>query len=201
MKTRFFRIRILFLLIPFLWMGSLAYGESPTEQIRETTDQLLKILEDPALQAPERVAERNRLIRQAVDESFDWVEMSRRTLGRHWVKLSEEERKEFIEVFTDLLERTYLDQVHDYSGVSVNYEGEKVEGEYGTVQVRVTAKETRSVPVTYRVRKDRGNWYVYDVVVEGVSLINNYRTQFNSILVRSSFDDLLERMRARVAEG
>ncbi len=180
-----------------LWAASARAGE-PTESIRQTTDKILSIVSDPSLKSPEKAAERRRLIRQAVDERFDWEEMSRRTLAIHWRKRSKEEKQAFIELFGKLLERTYLERVEGYSGEEVVYEGERVEGDYALVSVRVKTEHGTDIPVRYRMRRKHGVWLVYDISIEGVSLIQNYRTQFNSILVRSSFDTLLAKLRQKV---
>jgi len=181
-------------------LGSAWAGE-PTDQVKETTDKILAIVTDPALKVPEKAGERQRLIRQAVDERFDWEEMSRRTLARYWAERTEAEKKAFIDVFGQLLERTYMDKVEGYSGEKVLYVGERVEGEYGAVAVKIVTQQTREISVIYRMKKKGGSWYVYDISIEGVSLINNYRTQFNSILSRSSFESLMERLREKVKQG
>jgi len=129
---------------------------------------------------------------------FDWEEMSRRTLARHWARRTEEEKREFIELFSKLLERTYLEKVDDYSGEEVIFEGEIIDGDYGVVKTRIVTQKETEIPVLYRVKKKRGEWYVYDISIEGVSLINNYRIQFNSIIVRSSFKSLIKKLKAKV---
>jgi phospholipid transport system substrate-binding protein len=170
----------------------------PTEKIKQTTDKIIAIVTDPALKTRERKKDRKRLIRNAVDERFDWEEMSRRTLARHWTKRTGEERKEFMNLFGKLIERTYMDKVDDYSGEKVHFEGETVDGEYGTVNVRIITKKETEIRVLYRVKKKGVDWYVYDISIEGVSFINNYRTQFNSIIVRSSYENLVKRLKAKV---
>ena len=192
------RVTLFFLLL-VVPVPSLA-GEA-TDQIKKTTDKIIAILRDPALKAPEKSSEKIRLLRNAVDEQFDWQEMSRRTLARHWARRNNKEKKEFIELFRNLLERTYMDKVGDYAGERAIYRGEKVEGDYGVINVMIVGHQDREIPVMYRMKKKGGKWYVYDVSVEGVSLINNYRTQFNSIILSSSFEGLIEKMKAKVAEN
>ncbi len=177
-----------------------SFAGEPMEGIKKTTDRIIAILKDPALKRPEKKGERNMLIRKAVDERFDWVEMSQRTLATHWRKRTEEEKRLFIDLFGKLLERTYMDRVGAYSGEKVLYEGETVDGNYGTVNVKIITKKETEIPVIYRVKKDGGKWFVYDISVQGVSLINNYRKQFNSILVNSSFKDLIEKLKEKVSQ-
>lgn len=186
--------------IVLLAAGPVWAGE-PTQRLKETTDRIIAILGDPALKGPEKEAERNRLIRQIVDQRFEWEEMSRRTLARHWAKRSEGERKEFVQLFGRLLERTYRHKVDDYSGEEVLYDEELSEGPYSLVKTRIVTKQGKEIPVIYRLIKKGEDWYVYDMSIEGVSLINNYRTQFNSIIVRSSYAELLKRLKAKVTEG
>jgi phospholipid transport system substrate-binding protein len=178
-----------------------AWAGNPTEQVRETTDKILSIVTDPSLKSPEKAGERQERIRNAVDERFDWLEMSRRTLARHWAERTDEEKRAFVDLFGKLLERTYMDKVEGYSGEKVLYADERVEAEYAAVGVKIVTRQNREIDVIYRMKKKGGTWYVYDISIEGVSLINNYRTQFNNILSRSSFEELMERLRDKVEKG
>lgn len=173
----------------------------PTEKIKGTTDKMLAIVSDPALKGPNRLVERKRLIRGVVDERFDWQEMSRRTLARHWSRRTEGEKKEFTDLLGKLLERTYMDKVDDYSGEEVVYESETIDGDYSIVKARILSRKRTEIPVLYRLKKKGNEWYVYDISIEGVSLINNYRNQFNSIILRSSYKNLVKGLKAKVAEN
>ncbi|OQY48946.1 MAG: hypothetical protein B6240_04165 [Desulfobacteraceae bacterium 4572_87] len=187
----------------FLWMALLAapcLGGAPTDGIKKTTDRILVIVSDPALKGPENLKKRGQLIRQAVDEQFNWEAMTQRSLARHWRGRTEAEKKEFIELFGKLLERAYLDKVGSYSGEKVIYVGETIDGKYGTVTAKILTHSRTEVEVRYRLKKTNGDWRVYDISVEGVSLVNNYRKQFNSIILRSSYDDLVAKLREKVAE-
>jgi phospholipid transport system substrate-binding protein len=186
----------------FLILGIAVSGWAgePMDQIKQTTDTILSIVSDPALKAPPKAEERRRRIRNAVDQRFDWEEMARRSLGRHWAQRTSEEKKEFVHLFGDLLERTYMDKIEGYSGEKVQYEGDTLEGDYAVVRVKIVTQKNVDIPVEYRLQKKGNNWLVYDVSIEGVSLVNNYRTQFNSIMVGSSYADLVKRLKAKVAE-
>ena len=168
--------------------------------VRDTTDKIIAIVSDPVLNAPEKKEERARLIRAAVDERFNWKEMSRRALARHWSKRTEQEKKEFIDLFGKLLERTYLERVEGYSGEKVLYVNEAVDGKYGIVSVRIVTKKDTEISVRYKVKKDGDDWLVYDISIERVSLINNYRKQFNSIIIRSSYKDLVDKLKEKVGK-
>jgi phospholipid transport system substrate-binding protein len=174
-------------------------GEA-TEQIRETTEKLISVLTDPAFQDPARAQEKKQLIRTIADERFDWEEAASRSLARHWVQRTDQEKREFVALFSDLLEATYMDKVDNYSGEHVLYVGENTDGDYGVVQVKIVTKTDAEIAVEYRVKRREDGWVVYDISVEGVSLINNYRTQFNSIILKSSYQDLVKRLKAKLAK-
>jgi phospholipid transport system substrate-binding protein len=188
---------IVFLLI--FGLAGVALAGEPTESIRQTTDKIIAILQDPALQEPEKEPERKRLIRLAADERFNWREMARRSLARHWKKRTNEEKQEFVALYADLLERTYMNRIENYSGEKVTYDGERIEGNYSLVNITVYTSQDLEIPVQYRLKKRGSDWLIYDVLVEGVSLINNYRQQFNDIILKSSYEDLVEQLRKKVA--
>jgi len=197
MHQRVFSYTSVFVLLSFLFTGS-AFGGGPTEKIRETTDKIISILKDSSLKGPDKATERKALIRKAVDERFDWEEMARRCLAREWRKRTQEEKKEFVDLFGKLLERTYLDKVEGYSGEKVVYENEKIEGDYALVKVKVVTSKGTEIPVLYKLKKKDGDWLVYDISIEGVSLVNNYRVQFRSIIARSSYKGLVKKLKKKV---
>jgi phospholipid transport system substrate-binding protein len=172
----------------------------PTDEVRETTDKIISIVSDPALKGASQEALRRERIRKTVDELCDWKEMSRRSLGRHWTRRSEQEKKEFVQLFGQLLERTYIDKVEGYSGEKVDYTGDRTDGDYAEVEVKIMTKQNTEIPVVYKMRSKDQKWWVYDIIIEGVSLVNNYRTQFNDILAKSSFDALVKKLKEKVAE-
>jgi phospholipid transport system substrate-binding protein len=172
----------------------------PTEKVRQTSDKILSVVTNPALKEASRAEERRKLIRKAVDERFDWEELARRSLGTHWAARSPEEKKEFIELFGKLLEKTYLDKVEGYAGEKVLYQGESQDGEYGVVDVKIVTTKNTEIPVRYSLRQKRDDWLVYDITIEGVSLVNNYRVQFSNILARSPFSELVKRLKEKTAE-
>jgi phospholipid transport system substrate-binding protein len=177
-----------------------ALAASPKEEIKQTTDKIISLVSDPALKPPSKTPEREKLIRQAVDERFNWEEMARRSLATQWTKRTDAEKKEFTRLFSDLLERTYMKKVEDYSGEKVLYEGETQDGDYATVKVKMVTQKNKDIPVEYRLKKEGNNWLIYDVSIEGVSLVNNYRTQFNSILLQSSYENLVKKLKEKVEQ-
>lgn len=172
----------------------------PTDKIKETTDEIIGIVSDPLLKDPAKATERRMLIRRAVDRRFDWAEMARRSLARYWRERTDEEKRTFVEIFGKLLESTYLDKVEGYSGEKVIYVDEDIDGDYSVVRVKIITIKNEQIDVEYRLKKKETNWLVYDISVAGVSLVNNYRVQFSSILARSSFQDLVKRLKEKVAK-
>ena len=197
MNLAYFRRGLVLLLLVF-GIALPGWAGEPTDEIKQTTDKILSILTNPSLKGSSKTAERERLIRQAIDERFDWEEMARRSLARYWDQRTEGEKKEFVRLYSDLLERTYMDKVEGYSGEKVTYEGESVDNGYAVVRVKIVTKKNTDIRVHYRLKRVENKWLVYDVSIEGVSLVNNYRTQFNSIILKSSYENLVKRLRERV---
>jgi len=175
------------------------FAGEPQDQLRQTTDKVLAILSDPALKSQDRV--RRDLILKAVDERFDWEEMARRSLARHWGQRTPEEKREFIALFKELLERVYMDKVEGYSWNKITYEGEWIEGDYATIRMKIFTSKDQTIHVEYRTRKKGNQWLVYDFMVEGVGLVNNYRTQFNEIILKSSYQELVRRLKNKFTQN
>jgi len=193
--------RLIRSIVPVLLIAAMAVpvmAADPMDEIKQTTDKILSVVTNPAFKTPSETEEREKLIRQAVDERFDWEEMARRSLAIHWATRTAEERKEFVRLFADLVERTYMKKVEDYSGEKVLYEGETKEGDYASVRVKIVTKRGEDIPVEYHLKKEGNDWFIYDVSIEGVSLINNYRVQFHSIISQSSYENLVKRLREKV---
>jgi len=193
--------RLIRSIVPVLLIAAMAVpvmAADPMDEIKQTTDKILSVVTNPAFKTPSETEEREKLIRQAVDERFDWGEMARRSLAIHWATRTAEERKEFVRLFADLVERTYMKKVEDYSGEKVLYEGETKEGGYASVRVKIVTKRGEDIPVEYHLKKEGNDWFIYDVSIEGVGLINNYRVQFHSIISQSSYENLVKRLREKV---
>ena len=169
---------------------------APTDQLKSSVEQIVKVLEDPALKTDSRAKDRRAAIRKEAEVVFDFTETAKRALGRHWQGLSEKDRQEFTGLFTDLIERAYISKIERYSGERIAYAGEAIDGGLATVRTRFVTKQGTEVPVDYRMQQRGDRWFVYDVSVEGVSLINNYRTQFDKIIQTSSYAELVRKMKA-----
>ena len=169
---------------------------APTDQLKASVDQIVRVLEDPGLRVQARARDRRAAIRKEAEVVFDFTETATRALGRHWQGLSEKDRQEFTRLFTDLIERAYISKIERYSGERITYAGESVDAGLATVRTRFVTKQGTEVPVDYRMHERGDRWLVYDVSVEGVSLVNNYRTQFDKIIQSSSYAELVRRMKA-----
>jgi phospholipid transport system substrate-binding protein len=163
-------------------------------------ERVLKTLDDPTLKGEARLAERRVAVRKIANEIFDFSEIAKRSMARHWQPLSEPQRTEFVGLFADLLERSYISKIETYGGEKIQYTAERAEGEFATVSTRIITKNGTEVPVDYRMIKRADRWLVYDVSIEGVSLVSNYRTQFNKIIQTTSYNELVSKLRNKQDE-
>ncbi|HUM15488.1 MAG TPA: ABC transporter substrate-binding protein [Candidatus Nitrosotalea sp.] len=171
-----------------------------TDQLRGAVDRVLKTLEDPLLKGEAKVPDRRAAVRKIANEIFDFGEIAKRSLARHWQPLSETQRNEFVGLFADLLERSYISKIETYGGEKIQYTAERTDGDYATVSTKIITKNGTEVPVDYRMVKRGERWLVYDVSIEGVSLVSNYRTQFNKIIQTSSYSELVSKLRSKQDE-
>jgi phospholipid transport system substrate-binding protein len=195
------------LLIPLILLGGLVAPPTeplaagpPTEQLRARIEEVVKVLEDGQPKSEARARERRAVVRRIAEEIFDFSETAKRSLGRHWQARTPAEREEFVRLFADLLERAYLSKIELYNGENIVYLGDSVEGDVATVRTKILTKQGVEVPVDYRMLRKDDRWLVYDVIIEGVSLVANYRTQFNKIIQTSSYQDLVKKMKAKQEE-
>ena len=172
----------------------------PTAQLRGAVDRVLKTLDDPSLKGADKVADRRVAVRKIANEIFDFGEIAKRSMARHWQPLSEAQRTEFVGLFADLLERSYISKIETYGGEKIQYTGEKIDSDYATVSTRIVTKNGTEVPVDYRMTKRGDRWLVYDVSIEGVSLVSSYRTQFNKIIQTSSYNELVSKLKNKQDE-
>lgn len=196
-KKKFsFMVAVAFLLISMsgtkmVWAGI------PMNTIREGTDEVISILKNPQYKGTEHTKVRREKIWEVISQYFDFPEMARRALGRHWRKISPAQRTEFVDLFSHLLQRTYIRKIDRYTDEKVVYGTEILDGKYAIVKTTIISKNDVEIPVDYRLKKKVKGWMVYDVVVEGVSLVNNYRTQFNNVIVTKSYKTLVKKLRMK----
>ena len=172
----------------------------PLDLVKGGVDRVLKLVQDPELQKPENTLERRKRIRVVANELFDWQETGKRALARYWQARTPQQRAEFSMLFADLIERSYVSKIETYSGEKILYTGESVDGDLATVTTKLVSKAGTEIPIDYRLQKEGDRWRIYDVLIEGVSLIGNYRTQFNRIIQQSGYDELIKKMKAKQEE-
>lgn len=174
-------------------------GEA-TDAMKSTIDEVLRIIQDKDMKQPGKSEERRKLLEKVVGERFDYHEMSLRTLsiseGAPWKNLSEQEKEEFAGLFQTLLVNVYADKVEAYTGEGVKYINERTEKDYAEVRTKVLTGKTE-IPLDYRLLNKGSVWRVYDVVVDGTSLVRNYKDQFKSILRTATFAELLDQLRKK----
>jgi phospholipid transport system substrate-binding protein len=163
-------------------------------------NRVLKILEDPELKKESRIRDRRAAIRQVANDIFDFTEITRRSLGRHWQARTPQEQEEFVGLFGGLLEQSYISKIETYSGEKIAFLGDSTDGDVAVVRTRVISKQGTEIPIDYRMRGANGRWLTYDVSIEGISLIGNYRTQFDRVIQKSSYQELAKTLRAKQDE-
>ncbi|MDE3217883.1 MAG: ABC transporter substrate-binding protein [Nitrospirota bacterium] len=181
---------------------SLAFGssgqptESPTEVVRSTLTEVFRILEDEKLKDPAKLIPRRRMLEEVIASHFDYTEMSKRALAANWAPLTASERVEFVELFKSFLSDRYADKVEGYSGQQVFYLSERIEGNYAEVRTELRSSKVE-IPMDYRLHVKDGTWHAYDIIADGVSLVKNYRSQFDKIIRSDSYQELVRRLRER----
>jgi len=177
-----------------------AWAGTPTDQLKGSMDRVIKTLEDPALKQDAKAKERRDAVRKLANDIFDFAETAKRSLARHWQARTDREREEFIKLFGDLLERSYISKIELYGGEKITYVGESLDGDFATVRTKIATKQGSDVPIDYRMLRRGERWLVFDISIEGVSLISNYRTQFNKIIQTSSYMELVKKMKSKQEE-
>ena len=198
----------LFLLIGVFLLGSASSArpapaaDSPMAQIQATVDKILAVVQNPDLKPEAKKEQRRAELRRIIYPRFDFEEMAKRSLGSEWQRRTREEQQEFTKAFTGLLEKSYLDKIESYDGEKFRYLRETRDQNSAEVDTTVVNKKGQEFSINYRLHPVEGDWRVYDVVIENISLVNNYRSQFTRVLTQSSFDQLLSTIKEkRLAAG
>ena len=174
-------------------------AETPTDAIRTTFEKVVHVLKDQELKKPGREQERLNRLEQAIGERFSYWELAKRSLGPKWKELSETDQQEFVALFTHLLRDVYTSRVFQYTDEQIEYLNERLDGSYAEVRTNLRGSKV-NLPVNYRLMNQSGEWQVYDAVVDGVSMVSNYRGQFSKILQTASYETLLERLRTKTIQ-
>lgn len=189
--------RILLIVTTFLFMVSLAYA-TPTEDVKKTVDEVVRIVADKELKKNEK--KRRQALKKAISTIFDYSEMAKRSLGKHWNVRSATEKKQFAELFATLLENSYASKIESYNNEKIVYIKEITEDDHAEIKSKVVTAARDEFTLDYRLFKQNGKWMVYDVVIEGVSLVSNYRSQFNKIITANGYDRLVKKLQSKNEE-
>jgi phospholipid transport system substrate-binding protein len=190
------------ILIAISWFLAFAFTSAQaapvaTEQIRTTVDQALLVLRDPNLRTTGKLKERREQLRQILFARFDFNEMAKRALGTEWRRRSPAEQEEFTRLFTELLERSYMETIESYSNEKIVYLNEKQDRGFANVSSKILTSKGQEYSIEYKAQLVENDWKVYDVVVENISMVNNFRSQFSRVLNTSSYEELLRRLKAK----
>jgi phospholipid transport system substrate-binding protein len=198
-----YHARLIWTLIALFTLCSVhgAWAGPPTDQLREGIDQVIKILQDPGLKGDKHLDQRRAAITLAARAIFDFGEMARRSLARHWEKRTPAEQEEFVSMFTALIQRSYISKVDQNDAARVTYRGETVDADHAVVQTTVSLNNGRELAVDYRMHNPRDRWRVYDVSIEGISMVSSYRAQFNKVIRESSYEALVTRIKSNQAQA
>jgi phospholipid transport system substrate-binding protein len=196
---------MLIILLSIIWPNTwgLAMSGTPTGFVKQTTASILQVFEDPDLQGPGHREERLARLRHIADTAFDWEEIARRVLATHWRERTPQERQEFPVLLRDAVQAMYLERLEEAARQrlpekqAIAYGDEVVDGTRAVVRATIATKRQWEIPLEYRLRHSSGGWRVYDVVILGVSLVNNYRVQFHRVITQSSYQGLVQQLKAR----
>ncbi|HEX4987861.1 MAG TPA: ABC transporter substrate-binding protein [Candidatus Binatia bacterium] len=198
-KIRQIEIGILIVTVCFGFAGFAQAGE-PLDLVRTAVDKAVQILKDPKLQSQDKKRERIERLREALNPIFDYEEMAKRALGTHWRRRTPAEQEEFVKLFRDFLERIYSDKVDLYGGEKVRFGRELIDKDFAQVESTIIKPKGEELAVIYKLRQLNGQWKVYDAVVENISIVNNYRSQFDRIISSSSYEELVKRLQEKARQ-
>jgi phospholipid transport system substrate-binding protein len=181
-----------------LMVASVSFaGSDATSQLKNTIDAVIKIAKDKSLKSNK--VDRRIAIQKAIDERFNYSQMVRRSLGKTWDSLSDQEKQNFVKLFKGLLENSYASKLESYSDEKINFTGEVIKGEYALVKTDVV-RSNSTIGIDYKLILVNGKWEVYDFVIEGVSMVRNYKSQFTKIIRRDSYEALVEKLTKKINE-
>lgn len=189
--------RVLLILTASIFMASVAYA-TPTDVVKKTVDEVVRIVADKEMKRNE--VKRRQSLKKAISVIFDYSEMAKRSLGKHWNVRSAAEKKQFTDLFATLLENSYAGKIESYNNEKIIYIKDTVEDNYAEVKSKIVTAARDEFTLDYRLLKQDGKWMVYDVIIEGVSLVSNYRSQFNKIITANGYDKLVKKLQSKSEE-
>ena len=198
-KIRQIAIAIFIFTLCVGWARFAQAGE-PLDLVRAAVDKAIQTLKDPKLQSQDKKRERIDRLREALNPIFDYEEMAKRALGTHWRRRTPAEQEEFVKLFRDFLERIYSDKIDLYGGEKVRFGRELIDKDFAQVESTIIKPKGEELAVIYKLRQLNGQWKVYDAVVENISIVNNYRSQFDRIISSSSYEELVKRLHEKAGQ-
>ena len=198
-RTFLLRITLVNLILLYfvIWSPAFSSAGGPTEQVRATVDKVFVLVNNPNLKSPAQKKDFRVRLAEVIYPRFDFAEMAKRTLGPHWGRRTAEEQREFVKLFAELLGKSYADRIESYSSQNVAYTREVEDKNYAEVNTTIVSDKQEKVSINYKLHRVDKEWKVYDLVIEDISVINNYRSQFNRVLARSSFEDLVRMLKEK----
>ena len=190
--------RIMLLLAAFLLMASVAFANPPADEIKRTVDEVVRIVADKDMKKNE--TKRRQALKKSISNIFDYAEMAKRSMGKHWNARTPAEKKVFVDLFATLLENSYAGKIESYNNEKIIYIKDLVDGDYAEVKSKVVTANRDEFTLDYRLLKQNNKWMVYDVIIEGVSLVSNYRSQFNKIITANGYDKLVKKLQSKNEE-
>jgi phospholipid transport system substrate-binding protein len=182
-------------LLSYLLLSVASTAGGAMEQVRATVDRVLAIVRNPNAKSKVQVdAQRAKLV-EVISPRFDFSEMAKRSLGRHWAARTSAEQREFVKAFATLMGRSYADNIESYTTQNVLYIRESEDQNYAQVDTKILAENGSPLSINYKLHSVDSEWKIYDLVIENISMVNNYRSQFDRIIARSSFTDLVQTMK------
>ncbi|HEY7716787.1 MAG TPA: ABC transporter substrate-binding protein [Candidatus Binatia bacterium] len=188
-------LKILVLALASFFAATHAQAGVPTDQIKSTVERAVMVLKDPSLKPPAKLQERRERLRQVLFARFDFTEMAKRALGADWRRRTPQEQQEFVRLFSELLEHAYAGIIESYTDEKIIYINERVDGTYADVASKIQTSRGEEYTINYKAHLVSNEWKIYDVVAENISLVNNYRSQFSRVIAKSSYEELLRRLR------
>ncbi|HET6421728.1 MAG TPA: ABC transporter substrate-binding protein [Geobacteraceae bacterium] len=184
----------------FITAPEIAKASVVTNEVKSTVDQVVKIVSDKELKKPQNQQKRRSALKKAIGRIFDYREMAKRSMGVKWRSITPAQQNDFVGLFSTLLENSYADKIESYHEEKIVYDRESVEGKYAEVNSRIITLKRDEYGLDYRLLKEGNKWIIYDVVIEGVSLVSNYRTQFIKIINEQGYEELVKKMKTKSEE-
>ncbi len=195
------KLMTLLLAVFLMSLPGISQAAVPDLVVSQTVDEIIRILGDESLKGKDKKTERRDMIRGAISKGFNFKAMAKRSMGKYWKERTPQEREEFTGLFRSLIEISYISKIEGFTNEKILYEKAKTKNNISVVKTKIVLSKGTEIPINYRLMKRADRWYIYDVVIEGVSLVRNYRTQFSSVLRKKSYSTLVEQLKTKIEKN